>query len=233
MINSNVITMDVLSDLRKFDILSGLPPKSLQKYLPYFYLRSYKKHQLLFMEGDPRDKIFFLLDGYVMYESGSKGGTMLYLDFIKSNQLFPYGGIFTDRVYDQTAIAATDIQVYFIPTHVFEDLLKTNPKSLICIISRLSDILHLHQKRVQTILTPNAQERVLHSLKFLMDDLGEQDGDEIIISCPLTAANISKISGTTRETVSLIINQLKREQVLSVTSKKIRILEPHYFEENC
>ncbi|MEW9051781.1 MAG: Crp/Fnr family transcriptional regulator [Neobacillus sp.] len=233
MLNSSVINMDVLSDLRQFDIFSSLSAKTLQKHLPNFYYRYYKKNQLLFMEGDPRDKIFFLLDGYVMYERGSENGSMLYLDFIKSNQMFPYGGIFEDKVYKDTAVAVTDVHLYFIQTHVLENILKSNPKQLMFIISKLSKILSLHQKRVQKILIPNAQERVLHSLQFLMDDLGEKDRATIVIPCPLTAANIAKISGTTRETVSLLINQLKRDEIISVKSKRIRILQPEYFKKLC
>lgn len=231
MLNSPVINMDVLSDLSQFEILSCLTTKKLQNYFPYFYFRTYKKNQLLYMEGDPRDKIFFLLDGYVMYERGSEEGSMLYLDIIKRNQMFPYGGIFKDKVYQDTATAITDVYLYFIQTHVIEELFKANPKQLMLIISKLSEILNLHQKRVQKILIPNAQERVLHSLQFLMEDLGKRDGAEILIPCPLTANNIAKISGTTRETVSLLMNQLKRDKIISVKSKKIRIHQPNYLKD--
>jgi CRP/FNR family transcriptional regulator, arginine deiminase pathway regulator len=229
MLHSYVINMDV-SDLLQFDIFKGIPVKTLKKYLPYFYFRSYKKNQLLFMQGDPRDKVFFLLDGYVMYERSSQDGNMLYLDFIKKNQMFPYGGIFQDQVYQDTAIAVTDIHLYFIQAHVLEEMFKSNPKQLLYIISKLSDILNLHQKRVQKILIPNAQERVLHSLQYLMEDLGKKEGTDIVIPCPLTATNIAKLSGTTRETVSLLINQLKREKILSVTSKIITIHQPEYLK---
>jgi CRP/FNR family transcriptional regulator, arginine deiminase pathway regulator len=230
MLNSNVIHMDALYDLNQFDILKGLQVKTLQKYLPHFYFRSYKKNQRLFMQGDPRDKIYFLMDGYVMYERNSEDGSMLYLDFIKKNQMFPYGGLFQDKVYQDTAIAVTDVYLYFIETHVLENLIKTHPKLLFHVINKLSDILNLHQKRVQKILVPNAQDRVLHTLKFLMDDLGVKAGGEIVIPCPLTAANIAKISGTTRETVSLLINQLKRDGVISVDCKKIKFHQPGHFQ---
>ncbi|WP_244440914.1 Crp/Fnr family transcriptional regulator [Neobacillus jeddahensis] len=231
MLNSHVIKMDVQADLQQFDVFTRLTSKSLQKFLPHFYYRCYKKNQCLFMQGDPRDKIFFLLDGFVMYERASQDGDMLYLDFIKKNQMFPYGGIFQDKAYQDTAIAVTDVHLYFIQTHILEEFFRTNPKQLIYIIHKLSDILNLHQKRVQRILIPNAQERVLHSIQFLMEDLGVKDDGQIIIPCPLTASHISKLSGTTRETVSLFMNQLKRENVISVSAKKIRILQPDYFKE--
>lgn len=219
-----------LSKLKDFEVFSSIPEKHLDKYTPHFYCRTYKKNQYLFMEGDPRDRIFFLLDGYVMFERGSEEGTMLYLDFAKSHQMFPYNGLFKSETYKYTAIAVTDIVVYFIQTHILENFLKNNLKQLISIISRQSDIINVHEKRMQAIVIPNAQERVLHSLKYLMEDLGEQDGSEIVIPCPLTASLISRISGTTRETVSHLINQLKRDQIISVNSKKIRFHSPDYFQ---
>ncbi len=231
MLDSSVIHLDVLSDLQQFDVLGCLPEKTLKRTLPYFYFRTYKKNQRLFFQGDHRDKIFFLLDGYVMFERSSEDGSMLYLDFIKRNQLFPYGGIFQDKLYQDTAIAVTDVHLYFIETHILEDLFKSHPKVLLHIITKLSDILFLHQTRVQKILLPSAQDRILHSLKILMDDLGEMEGENIIIPCPLTAAKIAKISGTTRETVSYLINQLKRDGIISVSSKKIRIHRPDFFKD--
>lgn len=231
MLNSTVINMDVLSDLQQFDILKCIPAKTLQEYIPYFYFRTYKKNQYLYMEEDPFDKVFFLLDGYVMYESGDVNGSLLYIDILKRNQMFPYGGIFTDSSYKNTAIAATDIMVYFMQTHIFEKMIHSNTRALKHIISKLSKILAYHENRVQQILIPNAQERVLHTLSFLMDDLGEKDGTDIIIPCPLTASKISKISGTTRETVSLVMSQLKKEEIISVNSKKIRFHQPNYFKE--
>lgn len=231
MLNATVTSMDVYSDLQQFDILKCLPAKTLQKNLSYFYFRTYKKNQRLFIEGDPRDKVFFLLDGYIMYESTSVDGSMMYVDIVKRNQMFPYGGIFIDSTYKYTTIAATDIMVYFIQTHIFEEMIKTNMKALNHIIAKLSDILALHENRVQQLLIPNAQERVLHSLRILMKDLGEKDGGDIIVPCPLTASTISKIAGTTRETVSIVMNQLKRDEIISVKEKKIIIHKPKYFEE--
>ncbi|MBS8266283.1 Crp/Fnr family transcriptional regulator [Mesobacillus boroniphilus] len=228
MSNARVINIHPLSELQEFDIFSSISIKTLQKYLPYFYYRTYKKNQCLFMEGDPRDKIFFLLEGYVAFERGSEEGKMLYLDIVKSKQMFPYGGIFEEKTYHETATALTDIKVFFIQTTVMEELLKKNPKQLLNIIAKLTKILNLHKDRVEKILIPNAQERVLHTLQFLMDDLGEKKGEEVVIPCPLTAFCISKISGTTRETVSLIMNQLKREGIISIKSKVITIHETEY-----
>jgi CRP-like cAMP-binding protein len=222
---------EMISNLRQFTIFKNITDKTLSKFVPYFYFRSYKKNQCLFMQGDPRDKIFFLLDGYVMYERSSMEASMTYIDFIKKSQMFPYVGLFQDKAYQDTVFAVTNVSLYFIHTQVLEEWIKTNPVQLISIIKKLSDILNLHQNRVQKIMVPNAQIRVLHTLLFLMEDLGEKEKDGIMIPCPLTAANIAKIAGTTRETVSQLMNQLKKEQIISIDAKKIYFLKPNFFKK--
>ena len=65
-----------------------------------------------------------------------------------------------------------------------------------------------------------------------MNDLGEAAGEEILISCPLTTIEISKISGTSRETVSGVLKQLKNDCIVTILDKKITIHDPTYFEES-
>ncbi|GJM68485.1 hypothetical protein HMSSN036_07010 [Paenibacillus macerans] len=105
-------------------------------------------------------------------------------------------------------------------------MLKANQKQLIFVVQQFSLILKLHEHRVQYITTPNAQDRVIQSLNYLRQDLGEQNGEEIVISCPLTTIEISKISGTSRETVSCVLNQLKKDHIITVSGKKSSYMTP-------
>ncbi|EHS57223.1 Crp family transcriptional regulator [Paenibacillus sp. Aloe-11] len=172
-----------------------------------------------------------MLDGFVKLERVNQSGNLLYEDYVKQYSIFPYGGMFTDQRYNYSAEALTDVDVYYIPTAIFEDMLKANPKQLLSVVQQFSLILKLHEHRIQYITIPNAQDRVIQSLNYLRQDLGEQNGEEIVISCPLTTIGISKISGTSRETVSGVLNQLKKDHIITVSGKKIIIHDPTYFEE--
>lgn len=129
--------------------------------------------------------------------------------------------MFTDKAYDYTAVAMTDVDVYYIPTVIFENMIRSSRKQLMYIVQQLSSILKVNESRVQNISIPNAQDRVIQALHHLMIFLGEQEGEEIIISCPLTTTEISKISGTCRETVSGVLKQLKNESIITVLGKKL------------
>ena len=53
--------------------------------------------------------------------------------------------------------------------------------------------------------------------------------EKIVISCPLTTIEISKISGTSRETVSGVLKQLKNDSIVTILDKNYNTLT--YFEE--
>ncbi|MEC0183029.1 Crp/Fnr family transcriptional regulator [Paenibacillus peoriae] len=222
---------NVMENLKQFNLFADLSEKKLKTLREFVYWRTYKKGQFLFLEGDLRERIYLMLDGFVKLERVNQSGNLLYEDYVKQYSIFPYGGMFTDQRYNYSAEALTDVDVYYIPTAIFEDMLKANPKQLLSVVQQFSLILKLHEHRIQYITIPNAQDRVIQSLNYLRQDLGEQNGEEIVISCPLTTIGISKISGTSRETVSGVLNQLKKDHIITVSGKKIIIHDPTYFEE--
>ncbi|MGR5984157.1 Crp/Fnr family transcriptional regulator [Bacillus cytotoxicus] len=223
---------NVVKDLKQFELFSHVTDKKLKGLTEFIYWRTYKKGQFLFLEGDSRERIYLMLDGFVKLERVNQSGNLLYEDYVKRYSIFPYSGMFTDKGYSYTAEAITDVDVYYIPTVIFEDMVKANRTQLMHIVQQLSSILKLNENRVQNITIPNAQDRVIQTLNYLMHDLGEPNGEEIVIPCPLTTIEISKISGTSRETVSGVLKQLKNDRIVTVLGKKITIHNPTYFEES-
>ena len=219
-----------IKDLKKFDLLSDLSNDQLQLFKSTVYWRTYKKGQFLFIEDDPRERIYFLLKGFVKLTRTNQSGKMTYCDYVKSFTTFPCGGLFTDSTYHFSAEAVTDLELFYLPTKVFEEHIKKNRSQLIKIVTSLSDILKTHENRVQQLA--NAQQRVIQTLTYLMSDLGVYGSkDEIIIECPITTTEIAYLSGTSRETVSQVLKQLKEEDILSCKNKIWTIHKPETIDE--
>lgn len=218
-----------IKDLKKFDILSDLSKEQLQYFKSSVYWRTYKKGQFLFIEDDPRERIYFLLKGFVKLTCINQSGKMTYCDYVKSFTTFPCGGLFTDSTYHFSAEAVTDVELFYLPTKIFEEQIKKNRNQLIKIVTSLSDILKTHESRVQQI--GNAQQRVFQTLTYLMTDLGVSKGNEMTIECPITTTEIAYLSGTSRETVSQVLKQLKEDGILSCKNKIWTIHKPLFFDE--
>ena len=220
-----------VDDLRQLDVFTKCTARELEALLPHVYCRTYRKGQLLFMEGDPRERVYFLISGYVKLERNNETATHQYTDYLKPKQLFPYRGLMTEPYYQHSAETLTDIEVIYMPTDRFEQLVSRNASMLLHIVGQMNRILDLHERRVQDIITPSATERVLNTIHYLIEDLGEPEAEGVRVRCPFTTIEISRLSGTSRETVSNILSRLRKEEVLHFDARELMIGHPEYFEQ--
>ena len=222
---------EVIDLLKEKELFSFLSKQELSVLEPFLYEKTLKKGQYLFWQGDTRQRMYYLLDGYVTLERSNKQGSLQYNQYIKKDTLFPYNGLFTgSKEYCHTAIAETDVHVLYLSIDVFEGFVAKHNHLLQRLIKEYGRILEGQERRIQHGIIPNAQERVLNSISYLMMDLGVEYPDYIRIDFPITTAKLSAISGTSRETASVVINKLKREKKLTIEGKMIYIHEPQFFE---
>lgn len=217
--------------LRQVDLFSCLSEKEIKELEPFLYERTFKKGQYLFFEGDPRLRIYILLDGFVMLEKSNREGSLLYTNYVKKNTVFPYMGLFESEEYRHSAIAETDIRVFYMVADVFERVVAKNNVLLKKVILQINGLLAVQENRVKNVMTASAHIRVLNTINYLMNDIGERESGFIRINCPITTTKISVMSGTSRETVSMVVNRLKKDQILSIKDRMLHIHKPEYFEK--
>ncbi|MFL2100213.1 Crp/Fnr family transcriptional regulator [Desemzia sp. FAM 23989] len=228
-IQEKVHKSDTLKHKTVFSAFTEAEFKTVQKGMQ---LRQYKKGQVLFDEGDTKDKFFYLIEGLVKLERYDESAVYMYTDYVKEDRLFPYGEIFSGKVYRYTAYALTDIQLYTIPAMLFEEVLAGNREQLIYFYKRLADILIDHEERIQYFVGTSAASRIVKALAYLMKELGELSGKgKVVISYPITVCEIATISGCSRETVGNKIKQLKEMGKLEHEHKILTFKDVDYFRE--
>lgn len=218
--------------LRCNKVFSAITDTEFQQLQKGIRLRKYKKGQILFDEGDKKDKLFYLIEGLVKLDRYDESAMYMYTDYVKEDRLFPYGEIFSGEVYRYTAHALTDIQLYTIPATLFEETLAGNAKQLLYFYKRLTDILIDHEERIQYFVGTSASSRIVKALAYLMKELGEsEENREIVVSYPITVCEIATISGCSRETVGNKIKQLKEMEKLEHDHKILTLKDVKYFRE--
>lgn len=220
-------------DLREKEAFSAFTKNEFDRLKRSMQLRRYKKGQVLFDEGDKRDKIFYLIEGLIKLERYDESGAYMYTDYIKKDKLFPYGEIFSEDTYHYSAHALTDVVLYYFSAELFEQLLADNSKQLLYFYKRLSIILKEHEERIQFLVGSSANSRIIKTLAILMDELGEEVQQNIRIPYPITVREIATISGCSRETVGNKIKQLKQTGKLDHHRKMLLFKDSDFFKYYC
>lgn len=216
--------------LRQFPIFQALSEERLEQVTEYALSRKYQKGQLIFMEGDPRHRLYFLTQGYVRLVSMDDDDSSEFILYLKPYSLFPYVGLFQDRYYRFSAESVTDAQLISFPVERFEQLIRDDPHVLVQLIRIMGEKMHELEIRSQKLIRNPATDRIRKLIGLLIKDLGEPvDGTGVRIPCPLTAHDLAKMAGTSRETVTHVLKEYKESGKLIMKSRTITITDPSFF----
>ncbi|WP_321386631.1 Crp/Fnr family transcriptional regulator [uncultured Enterococcus sp.] len=152
-----------------------------------------------------------------------------FLEFISEKQPFPLLDMFESEKYYFSAVAVTDIEVCYVSSAIFEKVVQLDLEQLRLFNSDLNSLVKKQMRRIQYCVTSKAKERVKNTLSILMEDLGERVDDKIVIPHPILINDISKYSGTTRETVGHTIRELVKGKKITYKYKELVFIDIDYF----
>lgn len=126
-----------------------------------------------------------------------------------------------DKINNYSATAITETSVCFIDINVFKKLLETNGNFSYEIIVELckNELGHFH--RCVNRLQKHSAGRVAEALLFFADEIFESNK----FTLPLSRHELADLTGNSRESVSRILMDFSRENLIHIEGKEIDILD--------
>ncbi len=127
--------------IREHPAFKNLPVEFFDKIAVEIQFRKVPKGQIIFFSGDKRERLFLIYKGYVRIEQYDQTDSFNYIDYVKENTMFPYGGMFEDKDYHYSGISVTDLEYFSIPVDLYEYYSKQTIEQMLFITHKLSNIL--------------------------------------------------------------------------------------------
>jgi CRP/FNR family transcriptional regulator len=207
--------MDSSYLLETADFFKGISQESKKVLESICVLKTFKKREMLFMEGELGRSVFLLASGGVQLYKSSPDGKEVVIKIVKPGEIFAEVILFERDDYPVSATAIEESQVYLFPKRQFHSLLDHEA-------FRNDFIRVLMQKQrylVDQILNLSVADVEKRFFKFLRDHYGEHEE----YSVPLSKKDIAAAIGTLPETMSRLILRLKNEGKLLWEGDHIRV----------
>lgn len=186
-------------------------------------IKTFSKGQVLFDQGDPRTRFYYVLDGVVRLERVDESGSFPFINYVSPHKAFPYRGLFIGETYTYAAMAMTTITIASFSMATFEKLLRENKQMMALLIAQMGQIINDTEDRLQRMVTSSASHRVKQALMLIAEDLGTHETpDKTTIPYPITLKEVARVSGTTRETAGQVVGKLVDEGVVSYQHKNFQ-----------
>ncbi|WP_020006827.1 Crp/Fnr family transcriptional regulator [Salinicoccus albus] len=215
--------------LSQIDLFEELPMDELKIIDQASLMKPIKKGTKISDPLSPIQSLFLLKKGQVrLYRINSEGKEFT-VDILFDGNIFGETSALS-LTDDQTyAEAMTDCYLCIIGKNDFEEFIEKKPKIALKFINILSARLKETYSMSEKLALGDVQYRVLHLLLKLSEKTGKRKNEWQTIEMKLTHLDIANMVGSTRETTSAVISQLKKK---GIVRKGVRHLAIHVDSAN-
>lgn len=204
--------------------------KEFQKLSENRPLKSFKKKDMLFIEGQTPNDLFFISKGSVKSFKINYDGKELVTGIHKEGTFLGYTPLLEDKPYSENAEALEDTQVYIIPKNDFLLLLYSSKDVARKFIQLISNNLDEAEKRLLDLAYQSVRQRVAGALLRIGEKYGSS-GHEDVIS--FARRDISGLIGTATESLNRTLADFKEEGLIEIIEDGLRILDRKKLERLC
>lgn len=207
------------------------PSKKLETFFAQFKLLFYKKGEAILRPDDLPPGVFYLKKGYVKLYSLCREGEELSLILFKPGDFFPIGWVINNKIDPYYLDAMTPVEVWRAPREKFLEFIKADPDVFFELTSKMLMRLGGLLQRMEHLVFGNAGDKVASILVICALRFGEKEEKGIVIQVPLFHKEIGALVGLTRETVSLEMKKLEKENIIDYQGRLIIVKNFKKLEE--
>jgi CRP/FNR family transcriptional regulator, cyclic AMP receptor protein len=208
---------------RESRIFCNLPTEALERLAEITSSATYPKGASLFVEGQPARGVFILCAGHVKLSTSSADGRTLILRISDPGELLGLPATISGRAYEVTADVVEPTQANFISKADFLNFLKEFGEAALRVAQELSDSYQTAFAEMRTIgLSHSAREKLA---RFILDWSSNHPSDNgtIKFNLTLTHEEIAQMIGSSRETVTRILGEFKKNNLVHVKGSSVTL----------
>lgn len=176
-----------------------------------------KRGEAVFCGCHAHPYVYLVAKGIVKLNSFHDGKEMLE-DYIQEGELFNCGVLFQQNLMDLSAEAMTHpTALKKIPVRDFRKAMSANPLLYEDVLGNISASLGRTRERLRRFALLGSRRRVVHFLANHVQSAGRRVGYEYVVKPLMTHQQIGNIAGTSRQTATTVMNELRRQGIIHFT----------------
>lgn len=226
-IHNDCVTCDVRAE-RAF---CNLAAEALKELDAMKFTSVYPKGSLLFVEGEQARGVFILCSGRAKLTTSSAEGKTLIVKIAEVGEVLGASATILGSPYEVSAETIEPSQLNFIKREDFVRFLQSHVEVCMHTAQQLSEKYQSAQREVRSLgLSQTTAERLARLLIAWCAKNGEETSRGTRLTVLLTHEEVAQMIGTTRETVTRILSDFKKRNIIEVKGSNIFILAKQKLE---
>jgi len=213
---------DVLNSIPFFQVLNEAEMTALESAMEY---RTLGKHQPVFQEGESAGHFYILAEGSVKIGAHHPDGREIIKQVLHPRMVFGEMALMDPREpHRNFAISLSSVTgIYQVSVERFRRLMDQNPQLSIGVVSMIGLKLRQTESQLESLIFKDARARIIDFILGHAQACGRQVGFETMFKHSLTQQDIANYTGTSRQTVTAVLNDLRKQNKIYFTRNSILI----------
>jgi CRP/FNR family transcriptional regulator, polysaccharide utilization system transcription regulator len=186
-------------------------------------VKTYKKKEIIFSEGNMPVYLYFLSRGKVKTYRSHEYGKELITTLYKEGDFFGYTALLEGHEYSETAEALEESDIYLIPKEDFFSLMYNNMNVMKTFVKMLSDNILEKEKQLVNLAYSTVRKRVAEALILLQQRYETSKDKNFSIS--ISREDLANIVGTATESLIRTLSDFKEERLVEIKGSNITIID--------
>ena len=213
--------------LRQVSVFQNATDDDLKLIAHHASERSIEEGEFFFFQGDPAIYFYVLISGRAKLMQMNPTGQQVNLRTIYEWQMFgALGAVREDATYPATAQALEQSTALAVRSDYLRELILTRPYLSIDLMKLMTTYIQEMQERYRQLATEKVERRIAHTLLRLVSQMGAKN-PEGGIELTFTRQDLAEMSGTTLYTVSRVISEWEKLDIVEAGRERISIRKPH------
>lgn len=180
------------------------------------FTSAYPKGSTLFVEGERARGVFIICSGRVKLTTSSSEGRTLILRTLGSGEILGASSVISNKSYEMSGETIEPSQMHVVRIDQFMALVTSSAQAMLFVAKQLAEQYYEAQREIRTLGLSQTTGEKLARLVLDWCHTGQQTEHGIRLKVMVTHEEIAQMIGTTRETVTRLLSDLRRKEVIDV-----------------
>jgi len=184
----------------------------------------FKKDERIYGPNEPANKIYMIEEGRVKISTIGSNEKNTLKAILGENEIFGEMALTGEEIRTESATAIEDnTKVFTLKKEKVLEMMKENDIISNQILSLMGNRIRKTEKRLESLLHKDARTRIIDFLRDLALEKGKKIGFETLIKNYFTHKDMASLTGTSRQTVTTVLNNLKDKNIINFDRRRILI----------
>ncbi len=207
--------------LKSFQLAHNLSESQMNELSSSMLQKEAKRGQVVYAKGGEK-KVFLLVSGKVKISEINPSGDEMIKELVVAGELF--GDIllsYEGPNYEYAEVISERAIYYAIGQDQLASLMRSNYSLTMNYMAKVSEKFKSLENRYINMVTKDVKARLIYCFKEWARKEGKKLGDKIIVKNSLTHNDLANMISTSRQTVTVILNELKEAGEINYNRREI------------